>query len=46
VFNYFEGTCGIFECIGHVPYEGVPVALIFLAILVEWIEKRWHRSRP
>jgi hypothetical protein len=42
VIYYFEGYCGIFECIPLVPYRHVPVALAFLAILAKWFEKLWR----
>jgi hypothetical protein len=48
VVYHFEGSCRILDCIDQVPYSDVPFALIFLAILVEFLEKRWrkHKQRP
>jgi hypothetical protein len=40
---YFEGSCRISDCIEQVPYNNVPFALFFLAILVELLEKIWDR---
>ena len=45
VVYYFEGSCGIFECIDQVPYSNLPFALFILAILVEWLEKLWRKRR-
>jgi hypothetical protein len=48
VVHHFEGSCRILDCIGQVPYSDVPFALIFLAILVELLEKLWRnrKQRP
>jgi len=46
VVYYFEGYCGIFECIPLVPYGHVPVVLAFLAILAKWFEKLWRKPPP
>jgi hypothetical protein len=46
VLYYFEGYCGVFECILVVPYRHVPVALAFLAILAKWFEKLWSKPPP
>jgi hypothetical protein len=45
VVYYFEGSCRISDCIEQVPYNNVAFALFFLAILVELLEKVWHRRR-
>jgi hypothetical protein len=46
VVYYFEGYCGIFECIPLVPYRHVLVVLAFLAILAKWFEKLWCKPPP
>jgi hypothetical protein len=46
VVYYFEGYCGVFECILVVPYRHVPVVLAFLAILAKWFEKLWPKPPP
>jgi Na+/proline symporter len=46
VVYYFEGYCGIFECILAVPYGRAPVVLAFLAILSKWFEKLWGKPPP
>ena len=46
VVYYFEGYCGIFECIPLVPYRQFPVALAFLTILAKWFEKLWRKRPP
>jgi hypothetical protein len=46
VVYYFEGYCGIFECIPLVPYRHVPVVLAFFAILAKWFEKLWRKPPP
>jgi hypothetical protein len=46
VVYYFEGYCGIFECIPLVPYRHIPVALAFFAILGKWFEKLRRKPPP
>ena len=46
VVYYFEGYCGVFECILVVPYRHVPVALAFVAISAKWFEKLWPKPPP
>jgi hypothetical protein len=46
VVYYFEGYCGIFECIFLVPHRHVPLAFAFLAILAKWFEKLWPKPPP
>jgi hypothetical protein len=43
--HHFEGSCRILDCIDQVPYSDVPFALIFLAILVEVLEKLWRKRK-
>jgi hypothetical protein len=45
VVYHFEDSCRILDCIDQIPYSDVPFALIFLAILVELLEKRWRKRK-
>jgi UDP-N-acetylmuramyl pentapeptide phosphotransferase/UDP-N-acetylglucosamine-1-phosphate transferase len=45
VVYYFQGSCRISNCIDRVPYSNVPFVLIFLASLVEWLEKLWRQRK-
>src|SRR5262249_2853452 len=41
-----DGLCSISDCVDRVPHWRALIVLAFLAFLVKWLERLWHKLRP